>query len=179
MVTMVFPKIVTHIKARSLWGPRFNFVTAALIFALLVASCGSPSTTPPTQTTSAQPPPTVQGLAATLEDEVRDVNNGRIKWSTYWKLCWNEYPSAKAYELQVMTSEGVSPKLRRQTDRCFRIEAAAGINDKSQGLLNRDQLLGLQFGQLSYRVRAVLDDNRFSEWSTAMALGRTTKQTPK
>ncbi|MDQ3255131.1 MAG: hypothetical protein M3R15_14710 [Acidobacteriota bacterium] len=152
---------------------------AVLICALLAASCGSPSSTPSTQTTPVRPPPTVQGLSATLEDEVRDVDNGRIKWSTYWKLCWDEYPKAQAYELQVMTSEGTSPKLRRQTDRCFRIEAAAGINDKSQGLLNRDQLLGLQLGQLAYRVRAVLDDDRFSEWSTAMALGRTTKQAQK
>jgi hypothetical protein len=39
-----------------------------------------------------QPP--VTGLVATLEDEMHDLPNARIAWSTYWKLCWSAYPGA-------------------------------------------------------------------------------------
>lgn len=105
---------------------------------------------------------------------MRDLPGGRIAWSTYWKLCWAEYPGAKGYELQTLTSEGISAKLRRQSERCFRIEAAANENEKSQGLLNREVLLALQSGQLAYRVRAVLEEGRASEWSPPMAVGKAT-----
>lgn len=118
------------------------------------------------------PIPPVKEIVATLEDEVQDLPDARIAWSTYWKLCWH-YPGATVYELQTLTGEGASPKLRRQSDRCFGIEAAAGNNPKSQGLFNRKVLLLLQKSQLAYRVRAILDDNRVSEWSAAMAVGDT------
>lgn len=143
----------------------------ALTLALLASSCGT-SSGGVREENRLTP---VQGLTATLEDEIRDLADGRIKWSTYWKLCWDEYPGAEAYELQTMTSEGTSPKLRRQSERCFRIEAAANVNEESQGLRNRDQLLALQMGQLFYRVRAVLDRNRTSAWSPSMELGKASK----
>ena len=113
----------------------------------------------------------VSGLESRLEDVVKDLPGGRIHWSTYWKLCWQAYPGAAAYELQAATSEGVSPMLRRQAGRCFRIEAAAGENPKSQGLLKRELLLKLQSAQLGYRVRAVLEQDRFSDWSRIVPVG--------
>jgi len=116
--------------------------------------------------------PPVSGLESTLEDVTQDLSGGRIRWSTYWRLCWTEYPGAQAYELQAQTIEGVASNLRRQTDRCFRLEVAGGENHKSQGLLNRELLLKLQSAQLAYRVRAVLDTNRFSEWSRGAAAGK-------
>lgn len=118
--------------------------------------------------------PAVTGLVATLEDDVRDLPNARIAWSTYWKLCWSPYPGATEYELQSLTGEGASPKLRRQRDTCLRVQAAAGENDKAQGLLNRDVQLSLQRGQLAYRVRAILSGNRVSEWSRSVAVGAVT-----
>ena len=69
--------------------------------------------------------------------------------------------------------EGKSPKLRRQSDRCFRIQAASNENQKSQGLLNRELILLMHKIQLGYRVRAVLDDNHLSQWSEVMAVGAT------
>ena len=116
--------------------------------------------------------PPVSGLESTLEDVTQDLSGQRIRWSTYWRLCWTEYPGARAYELQAQTIEGIGPNLRQQTDRCFRIEVAAGENDKSQGFLNRDLLLMLQSAHLAYRVRAVLDANRFSEWSHGVPAGK-------
>jgi len=66
--------------------------------------------------------PPVSGLESGFEDIAQNLSGGRIRWSTYWRLCWTEYPGARAYELQAQTIEGVAPNLRRQSDRCFRIE---------------------------------------------------------
>ena len=109
--------------------------------------------------------PSVDGMTTTLEDEVRDLPNGQIAWSTYSKTCWNAYPDAEVYEIEVTTMEGTSPKLRRQKGSCHRLQIVAGRNAKSEGLLNRKTLIGLQTGQLAFRYRAVLDEGRFSEWS--------------
>ncbi|WP_375503648.1 hypothetical protein [uncultured Nostoc sp.] len=116
----------------------------------------------------------VQGIVATLEDKVEELPNKRIAWSTYWKMCWDKYPQAIAYELQTITSEGRAPKFRRQSDRCFQIQAAAGENNKAQGLLNRDAILSFEAAQLSYRVRAVLERENYSKWSPAWAVGEPT-----
>ncbi|WP_341530050.1 hypothetical protein WKK05_12540 [Nostoc sp. UHCC 0302] len=116
----------------------------------------------------------VTGFVSTLSDEVEELPSDLIRWSTYWQLCWEPYPEAKEYELQTVLMEGKSPKLKRQSDRCFRIQAASNENQKSQGLLNRDLILLMHKIQLGYRVRAVLDDNRVSEWSQVMAVGATT-----
>ncbi|QLE54269.1 hypothetical protein [Nostoc sp. TCL26-01] len=119
-----------------------------------------------------QPP--VTRLVSTLSDEVEELPSDLIRWSTYWQLCWEPYPEAKEYELQTVLMEGKSPKLKRQSDRCFRIQAASNENQKSQGLLNRELILLMHKIQLGYRVRAVLDNNRVSEWSQVMAVGATT-----
>lgn len=138
----------------------------------LLAAC-SPRSGPPLVV---QPP--VGGLAARLEESSRDLPDHRIAWQTWWELCWSDYPGARAYEIQSLTGEGASSKLRRQTDRCFRLEVAAGENDRAAGLLNRDVQLALESGQIAYRVRAVLDGNRVSEWSAAVAAGRSPSGSP-
>lgn len=124
------------------------------------------------QPQAVQPP--VTGLVSTLSDEVEELPAELIRWSTYWQLCWEPYPEAKEYELQAVLMQGRSPKLERQSDRCFRIQAASNENQKSQGLLNRELILLMHKIQLGYRVRAVLDGNRVSEWSPVMAVGATT-----
>lgn len=124
------------------------------------------------QPQAVQPP--VTGLVSTLSDEVEELPAELIRWSTYWQLCWEPYPEAKEYELQAVLMQGRSPKLERQSDRCFRIQAASNENQKSQGLLNREVILLMHKIQLGYRVRAVLDNNRVSEWSPVMAVGATT-----
>lgn len=155
-------------KVRSLPRTRFILPLAALL-GVLLSACETPS-----GARQVVAPP-VEDVVATLSDEIQELPSKRIAWSTYWKLCWQNYPGAKAYELQTLTSEGASPSLRRISDRCFRLQAAAGQNHKSQGLFNRKAILSLRTSQLAYRVRAVLDENRVSEWSPDMAVGKATK----
>jgi hypothetical protein len=114
----------------------------------------------------------VRGLTATLEDELRDRPGGRVAWSTGWKLCWAEHPHAQAYELQVLTAEGRSPRLRRQRARCYEVEVAAGENRRSRVLVNRELQLALTRAQLAYRVRAVLADGSTTRWSETIEAGR-------
>ncbi|MEJ1932766.1 hypothetical protein WDZ92_21375 [Nostoc sp. NIES-2111] len=150
-------------------------VLFTLIFGLILSIDGSSSLA--ADISSNQPQvlqPPVTGLVSTLSDEVEELPSDLIRWSTYWQLCWEAYPEAKEYELQTVLVEGKSPKLKRQSDRCFRIQAASNENQKSQGLLNRELILLMHKIQLGYRVRAVLDDNRVSEWSPVMAVGATT-----
>ncbi|WP_414565627.1 MULTISPECIES: hypothetical protein [unclassified Anabaena] len=150
-------------------------VLFTLIFGLVLSFDGSSSIAADisaNQPQVVQPP--ITGLVSTLSDEVEELPSDLIRWSTYWQLCWEPYPEAKEYELQTVLMEGKSPKLKRQSDRCFRIQAASNENQKSQGLLNRDLILLMHKIQLGYRVRAVLDSNRVSEWSQVMAVGATT-----
>lgn len=105
---------------------------------------------------------------------MKELPEERIRWSTNWQLCWQPYPGAKEYELQAVTMEGKSPKLKHQSDRCLSIQAAANKNKKSQGRLNRELILLMHAVQLGYRVRVVLDGNSVSEWSDVMAVGAAT-----
>lgn len=111
------------IEARFLIKSRF-LIPALTLIAMLVNGCNQQVTPPLTN----RP---VQGIVATLEDKVQNLPNQRIAWSTDWKLCWDKYPEAIGYELQTITGEGKSPKLRQQTNRCFMIQTAAGNNKKS------------------------------------------------
>jgi len=128
----------------------------------------SASPTPSPQITASS----ITGLVSTLEDETQDLPDGKIAWVSYWKLCWDVYPGAQGYELETMTGEGVSRKLRRQTETCFRLEVAKGRNEKSRGLFNRELMLASISGQIAYRVRASLDGNRATEWSPLMEAGK-------
>ena len=150
-------------------------VLFTLIFGLILSVDSRPSLA--ADITSNQPQvvqPPVTGVVTTLSDEVEELPSDLIRWSTYWQLCWEPYPEAKEYELQTVLVDGASPKLQHQSDRCFRLQAASNENLKSQGLLNREVILLMHKVQLGYRVRAVLDHNRVSEWSQVMAVGATT-----
>jgi hypothetical protein len=137
----------------------------------LVAASSKSATVPPSQIVA----PAVDGLVATLEDEVRDLHDGQIAWTTYWKLCWEAYAGAQEYELEPMTGEGTGRRLVRQAGTCLRVEVAKGQNAKAQGLFNRDLMLASLSGQLAYRVRAVLGDGRASQWSQSVIVGQSGK----
>ena len=148
---------------------RARVLTAVTVLALLLAAaCGRKAQ----QRVSVAPP--VQNLSATLDDEIHELSGEKIKWSTSWRLCWADYKGVSEYQLQALTSEGASDKLRRQSERCFRVEVAAGENPKTQGLLNRDLQVAMRSSELAYRVRAVLGDGQFSEWSKPLSVGETT-----
>ena len=113
------------------------------------------------------PGPAPTGLVATLEDEAGAAGS----WRTWWVLCWDAYPGAVAYELKTVTGEGASPKLRRQTDRCLRVEAAAGDGPPEERPARRAAQLAVQQGQLAFQVRGVPGDGPPGEWSPPVAVG--------
>ena len=152
--------------ARALTVPSLLPAVAIITSLLLAAACGMRDG----RRATVSPP--VQNLVATLEDQVDDLPGGRIRWSTYWRLCWADYPGAGGYDLQALTSEGASDRLRHQTDRCFSLQVAAGENLKTQGQLNRDLQLAMRSSQLAYRVRAVLADGQSSEWSKPLSVAK-------
>ncbi len=137
---------------------------ALVLTLLLLTACGG-------EQQDARPAAAPTGFVATLIDDVKPKPRGRIRWTTTWRLCWDVPPGAVGYELQTLTGEGTSPKLRRHADRCLRIEAAVNENRKSQGLFNRKLLLATISGQLAYRVRSVLEDGSRSAWSRSYAVG--------
>lgn len=153
------------IEGRPRRWPPLVLALAEIIWLLISVS----SAAPPVHKETAGP---VQRMVASLEDEVKDLPQKRIAWSTFWKLCWDEFPGARGYELQTLTSEGRSPRLHRQVERCFRIQVAAGENLRTEGLVDRKIQLLLQSGQLAYRVRAVFDGERAGEWSPSIPVGK-------
>jgi hypothetical protein len=160
-----------HLKAWLLYS-KPGFIWFTLLFILSLFNACKQST--PAESARANLPPITQ-VTTSLEDEVEDIANGQINWSTYWKLCWEAYPEAETYEIQTSTSEGVSPKLKKQKDTCYRIQIATGTNNKDLGMFNRDKLIKLQMGQLSYRIRAVLKNGNVSEWSASVPLADNSK----
>ena len=149
------------------WLPQRppGFVLLGWLVAVLLGGCGGKPAEKP-----AGPPAPVTGITTAFEDEVADGPGGQIAWSTYWKFCWQPYPGARSYELQLITPEGASPKLKSRHEPCYRIQVATGTNPREQGLLRRDEQIGWQTGQLAYRVRAVLGDNQYSEWSPVVRM---------
>jgi hypothetical protein len=136
-------------------GRRLLAVAALTLFG---CGAGTPAGTP-------GPPPT--GLVASLEDEVGAGGS----WRTSWVLCWDTYPGAVAYELMTITGEGSSPTLRRQTDRCLHVEAAAGDGPPAERPARRAAQLAAQQGQLAFRVRGVPAHGPPGEWSLPVAVG--------
>ena len=147
--------------------------TGLLLLPCLLVGCRSQTAPQFAQTPFPQViAPAVGGLVATLEDEVRDLPDGQIVWTTYWKLCWEAYADAQEYELEPMTGEGTGRRRVRQAGVCYRVEVATGQNVKAQGFFNRELMLASLSGQMTYRVRAVLSSGRVSQWSTPAIVGQ-------
>lgn len=145
-------------------SPRFLTATGAVWFVLHVFGIALP-------TAMGEDTHAVRGMVASLEDEVRELSEERIAWSTFWKLCWEAYPGATGYEMELLTSEGASPTLRNQSAQCFRIEVASGENERKEEFVHRDLQIALQSGQLAIRVRAMFGEGKVGAWSPTIALG--------
>ena len=117
----------------------------------------------------AGPAPT--GLVARLEDEVSPARGGVAAWRTFWVLCWDAYPGAVGYEVRTLTGEGAARTLKRQADRCLRVEAAAGESSEQERPARRAMLLALEQGQLAFQVRAVRSGGTRSRWTEPVAVG--------
>jgi hypothetical protein len=140
----------------------------AALAALVLPACDSSDSS---SSTRASRPRAVEGFVATLEREKRPLRRERIAWSTYWRLCWDPYPGARAYEIETLTGEGAPSERERRRGRCLRLEVAAGENARGDGREGERVQLALAASQLAYRVRAVLGDGRSSRWSGPYAAG--------
>ncbi len=97
----------------------------------------------------------------------------RVTWSSTWTLCWDPFPGATAYEVQAMTSESASSRIKRVETPCFSVELAAGDDHIREVPEKRDVQLAVQRSQLAYRVRATLAGNVVTAWSPAFDAGAT------
>lgn len=120
----------------------------------------------------------VTGFTTSAKTTSAPLLSGLTKWRTDWSLCWEQTPNAIGYEITVLTSEGISPRLRRQTTTCLEVEVAAGETPLEQ--IERDQRIqmSIQRSQLSYKVRPSLPNDQVGEWSREVSAGEDLNSSP-
>ncbi|MSQ43018.1 MAG: hypothetical protein EXR45_02230 [Chloroflexi bacterium] len=134
---------------------------------------------------SAQESPTVlkvvaiAGFTTSVKSTFAPLGSGLVKWRADWSLCWDRTPNAIGYDITVLTSEGISPRLRRQTTTCLVVEVAAGEHPPDR--IEREQgiQMSIQRSQLSYRVRAALPNSQVGEWSREVSAGEDLSDPPR
>jgi len=125
---------------------------------------------------SAQRPPlvdsrTVENMRVAVSTVATPTAAGRLSWAATWTLCWDPVPGAIGYDIQAMTSESVSPRLKHVESACFSVELAAGEDLPADLPGKRDVQLSMQRSQLAYRVRADFGRNVVGSWSPAIDAG--------
>ncbi|MEN9614840.1 MAG: hypothetical protein RL022_262 [Chloroflexota bacterium] len=113
----------------------------------------------------------VTGLTTSVKTTSEPLSSGLTKWRADWSLCWDKTPNAIGYDVTVLTSEGISPRLRRLTTPCLDVEVAAGEAPPERVEREQRIQMSIQRSQLSYRVRAALPDDRVGEWSREISAG--------
>lgn len=126
--------------------------------------------------TPATPTPTVdarvvENFRVALATLATPVAGERVAWSSSWSLCWDPLPGALGYEVQAMTSESASARLKRVEAPCFTVELAAGEDRAADVPEKRAVQLAVQRSQLAYRVRAIFGQNVVGTWSPAIDAG--------
>ena len=121
----------------------------------------------------------VTGFTTSVKTTSEPLSSGLMKWRADWSLCWDPSPNAIGYDLQVLTAEGISPRLRRQLKPCLEVEVASG--EHTQDRIERE--LGIQMSiqrsQLSYRVRAALSSGQVGAWSRDVSVGEDLSAPPR
>lgn len=116
---------------------------------------------------------TVSNLRVATSTAATPVASGRVAWIATWTLCWDPLPGAIGYDVQPLTSENASSRLKRVQAPCFSVELAAGEDSPPDVQEKRDVQIAVQRSQLSYRVRADFGGNVVSAWSPAIDAGAT------
>lgn len=115
---------------------------------------------------------TIAGLKAELIDQESRLPDGRVSWSTQWRLCWAPVPGAVAYKVTTITPEGVGPP-GETTDRCLALTVASGISERPRERPGRSREVDpMQSLTLSFTVAARLADGRVGPASPAIPMGR-------
>ena len=113
----------------------------------------------------------IQGLRAALVDRERRLPDGRISWSTRWRLCWKPVAGARSYAIAVATSEGVDPRSRSTPRTCFGLAVANGVGRRPGERRGRDAQLSVMQAMLAVSVAAKLVNGRVGPWSQEVSVG--------
>lgn len=145
----------------------------AVTLALAAAGAGAHEAAPPPADPLAAGP-ALTGFHAALRDSQRRLGGGRLRLSTQWTLCWQPVPGAQRYEVQLLTSEGVSRDLKQvaaSAHPCWGLQVAAVEAPPAQLAARRAEQLALSGSMLAARVRAVAADGTQGAWSVPFAAG--------
>ena len=113
----------------------------------------------------------VENFRVAITTTATPTSGERVTWSSTWTLCWDPFPGAVAYEVQAMTSESASTRIKRVDGPCFSVELAAGDDLAQEVIEKRDVQLAVQRSHLAYRVRATLGGDIVTTWSPAIDAG--------
>ena len=170
-----------HVTGRLL-APRHGYLRPVVLLAglslacLLPAGCSSPAGPRPSQASQSQSVEAgspLEMVEARVDDKVTPAPNGRIAWSTTWRICFApDRVDTAQMEAQAVTSEGSGTSLRQLEGKCLKLEVARGENDKGAGMFGRDTQLA-QAGALAYRIRAVHGDGTVTPWTKPIPAGTT------
>ena len=122
----------------------------------------------PSSATVAGPAPVL--ASATLTD---DVDTAAGTWSTTWEVCFEPLPGAEGperWEVQSVTSEGVSPRIEELPGSCVGLQLAQGPGAAPADDPGRTAALA-DAASLAYRARAVRADGSVTPWGEPVVAG--------
>jgi hypothetical protein len=150
-------------------------VAALLALAAGLTGCSAGGEgTPATPATAAAEPTAVPGAAPMLSSAtlVDDVDPAVGTWSTTWTACFAPPgdPAVVRWEVQTVTAEGVSPRVRELSGGCIDLQLAQGRGTAPVDDPGRTAALA-DAGSLAYRVRAVRADGSATPWTDPVVVG--------
>jgi hypothetical protein len=153
---------------------------AAPVAALVALAAGLPGCsagevgTPAAPATAAAETVAVAGAAPVLVSAtlVDDVDPAVGTWSTTWTACFAPAgdPAVVRWEVQTVTAEGVSPRVRELSGGCIDLQLAQGRGTAPVDDPGRTAALA-DAGSLAYRVRAVRADGSATPWTDPVVVG--------
>ena len=136
--------------------------TALAVAALTAGGCGGRQAAPPATAPA--------GARAVIDTDVRPAGHGFVRWSSRWKLAWDEVPGAREYIVYLGTSEGTG-ETQRVGEPHWALDVANGENRRSALPKARDQQLALVAAQLTVAIAARYPDGRIGPKTQAMPVG--------
>jgi hypothetical protein len=143
---------------------------------LLPAGCSTPASTGQSAASPANPVTAgnpVEVVEARLTDKKTTEQDGRISWTTTWRVCFKpDRADTTRMEAQAVTPEGSGTSLRKLVDRCLELGVASGRGEPGGAMPGRDTQMA-EAAALAYRVRAVHEDGTVTPWTAPIPAGST------
>lgn len=153
-------------------------VPAASAIGLVLVAAGLLTTPLPSQRgvdagpdTSGPASTEIRDLRATLRDEERTLPDGRIAWSTEWRLCWTPVRLAVAYAVTPVSFEGPGRAIEVR-EPCYALSVANGVDDRPGQRSGRTGQLSLIGSSLAVSVAARFADGTLGPGSADHSVGR-------